>query len=344
MAYTQNLNFDYNPPGANTSPFEILGQGMRQQREDEIAARKAQQAEQAQGFINRLNELKGKQMESELQRAPEMSKAKLALEKAKAKYYGQGGSRGGVSGSIWRSLPQNTRNDILAQGSAWGISPEVVAAHIGSGGTMGELKQQAEANGVDTEHAEKIYAPTTRNISEIKGQESRAAELDFLEQETAKDFSVYGRTFHGYSPQQAIDAMKGDEATKKKIIAFLGARALQPEINYARMAITGGSSAYEALRDAKEGALANINVPGWTITPEIREGVQTYINDRLRRGFQVRKKAMTGMKQEKQEKKVNERFGEMAGGPIRGMINGEEVDVDPNDIEMFKQHGGQING
>ncbi len=76
------------------------------------------------------------------------------------------------------------------------------------------------------------------------------------------------------------------------MIKFLGARALQPEIAGARSRVAGGSNGQEALHAAQEAALGNFKIPGFTITPEVREGVQHYINDKLKGGLKERKKAV----------------------------------------------------
>ena len=337
MPYQGSFNVPYIPLVAPSDPMELF---LNRQSEQEKSKREAQRDI----FLNQLTQAQTGREQQQMEAYPEMQAAKIASEKAHAKYWESGGARGGVSGATWRNLPQDVRRSMIAQGAAYGLSPEEVSMHIGSGGTLNELKEEAAAKGVDVENAMPINVPTTANIKEIKSMESRAAELDYLTDATAKDFSVYGETFGGYSPAQIRDASKGDKETRDKLIKFLGARALQPEIAAARSAIAGGSNAQEALKHVQEAALGNIKVPGWTITPEIRQGVQEYINDQLRRGFEVRKKSMLGIKQkEKAEKRANERFGEMAGGNVRGIINGEEVEIPRELAEEFTASGGRIN-
>jgi hypothetical protein len=243
---------------------------------------------------------------AEAKNATPLEKAKLAFElaradreKAHAESYRQGGgSRGGLTAGtrLWSSLPSNVKSQIMAQGQAYGFSPEQTAMHISGGGSLEDLKEQAKQNGVDVENAEPQYAPTTSNITGIKNAEAAGAELDYLENQTAKDLSQYGSTIRGYSPAQIIDHFKGDT---DKLARFLGARALQPEIAGARSRVAGGSNAQEALKEAQDAALGSFKVFGGLITPEIREKVQHYINQKLKGALKARKKGLyEGVKDE----------------------------------------------
>ena len=232
--------------------------------------------------------LKGKYSEREIV-------AKLAEQEAHAKYWEQGGGRG-MGGNVWMRLPQDARADMIAQGNAWNFSPEVVAAHIGSGGTMDELKEEAKKNGVDVENAEKQYNPTGSNRTKINEIKGASAELDYLEQVTTPGISRYGGTFDGYSPQQIAEAISGKNIDEQ--VDFYAARAVQPEIAGARSRITGGSNASEALHDAQTAALGTFKIFEGLLTPEIREKVQHKINEWLKEAAKVRTKTISGSRTE----------------------------------------------
>jgi hypothetical protein len=250
--------------------------------------------------------------------SPELFKAKLGEVNAHTKYLENGGGRS--SNNVWMRLPQDTRASMIAQGNAWDLSPEVVAAHIAQGGTMDELKEQAKKNGIDVDSAPKIYDPTGKNRSDINNLKGSSAELDYLENVTKKGISRYGATFRGYSPAQIKEAMSGKNIDQQ--VEFYAARALQPEIAGVRSRIAGGSNSQEALREAQDAALGRFKIFESLLTPEIREKVQEKINEWLREGGKVRTRAMSGQYSEN-TKRFKE---EVEKGPDYSSLSVEELE------------------
>ena len=247
---------------------------------------------------------------AEAQYAPEAEKLALALKQAllthakNAEARAQAAAQGQATGTggnvlanasprerrmLFNGLGVDGKAELYRRGSILGWSPEETQENFIKGVIPG---QAAKEQGIDLGEGEGSYLATGANRKNINDAVSRGAELDYLEDQISGDFSTYGATFGGYSPAQIKDSFNGgDKATQEQLIRFMGARALQPELAAARYAIAGGSNAQEALKHAQDAALGNIKVPGFTITPEIREGVQRYINEKLRGGMKVKKKS-----------------------------------------------------
>ena len=340
------------------APLDLGGQGPFS---DTLHMLKASHAEEARNLTNEqqrhINSIYG----AKAQYAPEAEKLALALKQAQlthaknAEARAQAAAQGQATGTggnvlanasprerrmLFNGLGPDGKAELYRRGSILGWSPEETQANFISGVTP---SQAAKEQGVDLGGEEGSYLATGANRKNINDAVSRGAELDYLEDQISGDFSTYGATFGGYSPAQIKDSFsRGDKATQEQLIRFMGARALQPELAAARSAIAGGSNAQEALKHAQEAALGNIKVPGFTITPEIREGVQKYINEKLRGGMKARRRAMQGLKYENSERE--DRFSKALQNSslVKGIINGEEVEISPEDIEAFRAAGGRL--
>lgn len=328
MAYTQNLNFDYNPPGANTSPFEILGQSMRQQREDEIAARKAQQAEQAQGFINRLNELKGKQMETEIQIAPEMSKAKLATEQAKAKYYGQGGSRGRPTELSKLQAERQAALEKYGEGSKEVQQYDMLLQKKTTNSKM--LNQAVLSRNVITSMNKSSPEDLTR-YSGVSG----AAKLAM---QTSKD-ALTGKASEDY--YKYLEAKQAAELEATELRQALGA-SITPYMEKHLQTLVNPSSASKSPEAAKR-QIAKSREILYKQLDNIIKGLEQPVTaiDREATGEKAETEEAAEPKQTKTKAK---RFGEKVSETVKGTLNGEEWDIEPGDVEAFRAAGGMVNG
>lgn len=289
--------------------FGNILQGYESGVQSKRAAEKAALEDKAMALANATEEKYG----------ADTAAAKLALLQAQAEHHrklAKGGSGGGsLSGSavvpggspkerriLFNALGNDGKAEMYRIGGVLGWSPQKTQEEWIKGT---DFENVAQEKGIDLGTSAGNYLATAANRTQLKTAESRGAELDYLEQETASDLSKYGPTFSGYSPAQIWEALQGKN--EQEMINFLGARALQPEIASARLSVAGGSNAHEAIKDAKEAALANIKIPGFTITPKIREGVQRYINDKLRGGLKARKYALThGTNEEESEGQMGE--------------------------------------
>ena len=193
---------------------------------------------------------------------------------------------------LWNGMGRDAQADIFRIGNQFGWNPQRTQEEFIKGTNF---EEEAKKKGIDLTEGGGSYLATGAARTGIINAKSSAAELDVLENLTAKDLSQYGATFGGYSPAQIKDSLLGKD--KDAMIRFLGARALQPEIAGARSRIAAGSNAQQALHDAQEAALANFKIPGFTITPEIRLGVQKYINKALKEAFKAREKSVYGAKE-----------------------------------------------
>lgn len=248
-----------------------------------------------------------KMLENQVSQKYGMDQAAANLESTKAqteRYKNPMGYGGITQGQrMLNSLPAGSKENLYAQARGWGYTDDQTAIALASGKTLEDLKESARMSGIDVDNAEPVYAPTTANITQQKNMEGAGAELDVLEQETIVPIAKYGRTFLGYSPQQMLDALTGENTEDR--IKFLAARALQPEIAGARTRIAGGSNAHEALRDMQEKSLGNIEVFRPLVSPEEYEGMQKELNRILKIALKARKNAVYNIEEgQKAIKKV----------------------------------------
>jgi hypothetical protein len=248
--------------------------------------------------------------------AEEIEKALLQEKKAHAKYWEEGGRGGTGSNSpkerriLLNALGPDGKAELYRLGNILGWNPQETQQNWIDGV---DFKKAAEEKGLDLSQEEGNFLATGAVRTALKNAEGAGAELDYLEEQTTPDLSLYGSTILGYSPEQIADAIKGDDDEKQ--IKFLGARALQPEIAGARSRVAQGSNAQEALKDAQNAALASFNIVGAFVSPKIREGVQKYINDKLKGGLKARKRAVMGIQGKEKE--------------VEGMLKKTGGDKDP---------------
>ncbi len=236
---------------------------------------------------------------------------------------GQNGSRGLTPG--WRtinSMPAAAREAMLAQARAWGFSDPETLSHIGSGGTMEDLKNSAMNSGIDVENAVPINVPTTSNINQQKSMDAGLAELEVLENFTTEALGDRITTVFGYSPKQFVDSLRGlneDEQAK-----YLAARAMQPEIAGARMKLSGGSNASEAMHDLVEKSFGESKVFRPLVSPEVFKKMQHYMNETLKQGNKARKSALHNIKRPKDNAMKTEAINN-ASGNVFGDYGNEDL-------------------
>lgn len=197
-----------------------------------------------------------------------------------------------TKGYPWAHLTAETKNGLTAQALGMGIDPIQLQKYINEGK---DLKQMAEAEGLDPEHLPPpIYQPTTTTKSRAQQQEQVGAELDFLGSVTSQALKPYANTFMGKSPAALVDQFSSDPKTKKQFGRYIGALALQSELANGRVLLAGGRSGIEIVRDLKDKTLAGIHqISPIRLTPEAFEEAQRFIDQTLQKGARIRR--TTGM-------------------------------------------------
>lgn len=273
--------------------------------------------------------LEAYQMPMKMEQEEEERKLKNELMRAKKGYLdrmpGERSSNAQSEGlRIWRSLPPDVRNDMLAQGSAWGFSPEEIAMGISQGKGMDDFKEAAKERGVDVDNAEKIYAPTGRTRSSINELEGYRSELKVLENEYRDDVKDYNNYLvFGYSPSQVVDQIKGENPEKQA--KFLAKRALLSAMAGVRTRIEGGSNAQEALHDLREKSLGETKIFRSFVNADVYDLTQKYIDSALDKGADARIKAMKGMKKTPMRQEESMREALSQGSPKTYQFRGQTI-------------------
>jgi hypothetical protein len=263
----------------------LENEGMR--HKNTIEGAEAQYAPDKYKFANQIQEAKARY-------AAEQEQADVRQKLAHAAYFKNGGFHENPEMKtarerrmLFNGMGEAAKQELYRMGHALGWSPQQAQQKYLEGV---DFSEEAQKLGIDLSNGK--HLPTNSNITNINDTQGRLHELDYLENATSNDLSLYGATFYGYSPEQIADALNGEN--KDKVIRYLGAVAVQPEINLTRSAIAGGGNAVRAIEHMQEASLANLKAFGFTITPEIRKGVQEYINTVLKGGGEARLQGMMG--------------------------------------------------
>lgn len=271
---------------------EASGPAYNEYMQHMMMTRKLQKEQEEEAYERKLQEEKTAQHKHEFENLSAYQKAQIGLGRERMK---GGMGRSGLTPQqrVWNSAPAIQKNDMISTAVGMGYSTDEALGALSSGVPLSEL---AKAKGINIKDVEKVYAPTSSNISQMKSMEGAAAELDVLEDHVTDAAKNYPNTWYGFSPAQVKDALSGlneDEQAR-----FLASRALQPEIAGARSRIAGGSSAHAALKEVQEKSLGSSKIFSSLVNKNVYEKTQKYINEWLREGVKARKSSIynTGKK------------------------------------------------
>lgn len=192
---------------------------------------------------------------------------------------------------VWNSLPADNKRDAIATAVGMGYTPDEAAFALSAGKSLRDL---AKAMDMDVSQVEKSYSPTVSNITSLKNAEGGAAELDYLSERANEAMAPYSRKFFGYSPEQVVGALSGEDNDSQA--RFLAGRALQPEIAAGRSRVAMGSNAHDALKQVQADALGSSKIYEALVSPEVYQKTQNYINEWLQGGLKERKNAVHNIK------------------------------------------------
>ncbi len=331
-----------------------------------LKMRESQKAAEDRGLQNEGKRHQNTILGAEAQYAPDKFKFANAIQEAKARYAAEQEQadvqqklahaayfkNGGASGDNDATSPKERRRqlnmmgpdqkaELFRLGKANGWNPQETVDHWLKGT---DFRKYAEEKGIDLDKDTTKYYSTSKNRTDLNTAVAAGAELDSLDDLVAQDIAIYGETFNGYSPEQIKDALSNKGEDQEKLIKFLGARAVQPEITALRAKIANGSNAQEALKQAQEDALTKFKIPGFTVSKEVRLGVQKYINSALKKGLEARIQSMVGTKQSKDK---GDAFSNIlkngsSSGNVKVIFNGKSHTIPANQLQQALKAGGKL--
>lgn len=181
-----------------------------------------------------------------------------------------------ASGYDFRLLPQNQKNLLQGYAMAMGYMPdEALRKFTQENKTLYDLAAEKGIRPQDISNLTPIYAPTTANLTQIQRRNQALAEINKLEPTLTDAMKPYARRIAGYSPQQIMDSIKGDDPDKQA--QFWAAKALAPELASLRIKALGGQVGIEAMREVQDASMMNLKGLGVQFSPEILERTNHYI-------------------------------------------------------------------
>lgn len=164
-----------------------------------------------------------------------------------------------LKGMAFTSMPVDQRKAVLAQAAGMGIDPNTATAMMLSGKSISDL---AESQGFDPKDRSKwpsaIYPISTAAITMIQKRQQALTELNTISDWVNKSVAPYSQRFDGFSPKQIIDSFGSDPAGRERMINYVAAKGVMPELSGMRLRSMGGNIGIEAIREVQEASYGHV--------------------------------------------------------------------------------------
>jgi hypothetical protein len=201
-----------------------------------------------------------------------------------------------TQGYAWNNMPIENKRLQLAQAKALGYSYNEASKHFNEGYDISEL---AQARGIDPNNMPlPEFPPTTPVITQYERSKVALSALDTIEPIISKAVAPYARRFRGYSFDQIVDAVKGENVDKQA--KYLAAAALQPEIAALRIKAAQGNLGITAINEMIAASQNNIKNLQATLSPDVYTKMNEYVQEWLRDMNQAERKALTHYQNEEE--------------------------------------------
>ena len=185
----------------------------------------------------------------------------------------------------FNSLPIDQKRNILAAAGGMGIGPQEAQQRYANGESIADM---AKANGFDPNNLpEPIYPATNTDITRIHNRQQAFAELNTMMPIVEEALAPYAQRFEGYSPKQILDSLSKDEKDQDRVIRFLAARMLVPELSSIRLKAMSGQVGIEAIREVTAAAISNFKILEPGLTPEQFRKLNKYANEWVNAGVKA---------------------------------------------------------
>lgn len=211
--------------------------------------------------------------------------AQQNMQQARAGYYNKM-----VQSFNWRSLPVDQKTALLAQAAGMGYDNITATQLLMNGNTIADL---ARAKGLDPNNLPPPnYALTKGDITRLHQTQAAQNELQVLNPKIYNALAPYSARFHGYSPKQVGEAIKGENPDAQA--KFFAAKALVPEMTMirTRLANPATRAGVELVREITNSSMSNIKAFQPFVTPQIYSQANKYIDQWLTDAVTARNSAL----------------------------------------------------
>lgn len=207
-----------------------------------------------------------------------------------------------ATGLNYLSLPVGDKQTLLAYAAGMAVPADEAAKWFLSGKS---LEQLAQSKGLNLSEVTPIYNPQPAALRQMQIRQGGVAEINTIADKVNNWIAPYSRTFMGYSPDQIMDALKGEN--KSAQAKYWAGRALTPELSAMRMRVLNGQVGIESIREISNITYGNLRALPVIRDPEVFEESQRLIDKTINEAFDSATKAILRPYKEvpkiKQEKK-----------------------------------------
>jgi len=189
------------------------------------------------------------------------------------------------------ALPQDTRNQLIAQGRGVGMSPTETLGFIAQGGDMNKLMQSVEQR--TGQSSTPIYAPSQTSLQKAQISSAATAALTDINPLITNALAPYSRQFLGFSPKLVIQELAGKDPDS--VGQALAARALAPEIASLRLKAMNATSGIEAIREVKESSMLTLKNFQGMVSPKTYALANQYLDNWVARMSNTYNKSLVNM-------------------------------------------------
>lgn len=191
----------------------------------------------------------------------------------------------------FKAMPAAEKSRAISTLVGMGMDP-VEATNYVMGGSGNTLQAEAQRRHVDLSNVNPNYPLQGEQVKQIGNRTANVAELESLEDQTAR-LNPYGAKVFGYYPEQIKDAFISkfpgisNDKLDEKLAGFYAERALSPEIAALRLKITNGTAGIESIHEMQNAVMSRSSVYESLMTAHQRELMNKKVNQMIRNATKV---------------------------------------------------------
>jgi hypothetical protein len=193
--------------------------------------------------------------------------------------------------TAYANLPPDAKNQVLAQATSFGYTPDQAAAMFIKGASLSDLAKEKGFDQDPNSWPAPDYAPTAANRTLYQRRNSSLAELNQLNPVLTQALAPYSQRVAGYSPAQIADAISNSDPDQQA--KFLAAKALTPEMSALRLKVMQGQVGIEAIRELQNASMGNIKSFQSLVNPDVYTKANQYMDQWLGQATGAANKVIT---------------------------------------------------
>ncbi len=192
------------------------------------------------------------------------------------------------------NLPPDAKNQVIAQATSFGYTPDEAAADFLKGSSLTDLAKNKGFDSDPTNWPAPDYSPTSANRTLYQRRNSALAEINALNPILTQSLAPYSQRVAGFSPAQIAGAISNSDPDQQA--KFLAAKALMPEMAALRLKVMQGQVGIEAIREVNNASMGNIKSFQSLVNPDVYTKANKYMDQWLSQATGAANKIMTSGK------------------------------------------------